>query len=68
VGGAYDELIPSIILLVIDFVKDSGGIEYAEGVMEKYFNEALEILQTFEDSAYKESLNNLVQYTILRNK
>jgi octaprenyl-diphosphate synthase len=53
---------------VIDFVKDSGGIEYAEGVMEKYFNEALEILQTFEDSAYKESLNNLVQYTILRNK
>jgi octaprenyl-diphosphate synthase len=53
---------------VIDFVKDSGGIEYAEGVMEKYFNEALGILQTFEDSAYKESLNNLVQYTILRNK
>lgn len=53
---------------VIDFVKSSGGIEYAEGVMEKFYNEALDILQSFDDSAYKNSLNGLVQFTILRNK
>jgi len=53
---------------VIDFVKKSGGIEYAEGVMEKFYNEALGILQSFTDSTYKNSLNDLVQFTIMREK
>ena len=53
---------------VIEFVKSSGGIEYAEEVMEKYYNEALEILQSFKESAFKNSLNDLVQFTILRDK
>lgn len=53
---------------VIEFVKNSGGIEYAQGIMEKYYNEALDILQSFENSEYKKSLNDLVQYTIMRNK
>ena len=53
---------------VIEFVKSSGGIEYAEEVMEKYYNEALEILQSFKESAFKNSLNHLVQFTILRDK
>lgn len=53
---------------VIAFVKASGGMEYATGVMEEYYNEAMDILQTFPDSAYKNSLRKLVQYTIERVK
>ena len=53
---------------VIEFVKNSGGIEYAQEIMEKFYDEALEILQSFKDSAFKDSLNGLVQYTIKRDK
>ena len=53
---------------VIEFVKNSGGIEYAGEVMEKYYNEAQDILQSFKDSPYKKSLSSLVQYTIMREK
>jgi len=53
---------------VIDFVKASGGIEYAQEVMEKFYNEALDILKSFNGSPFKNSLNNLVQFTIMREK
>ncbi len=53
---------------VIDFVKGSGGLDYAKGIMTKFYKEALDILEQFEDSAYKTSLVNLVQYTIERNR
>jgi octaprenyl-diphosphate synthase len=53
---------------VIDFVKKSGGLEYANGVMNQYFEEALEILKGFSESAYKSSLEALVRYTIERKK
>ncbi|MEO0552691.1 MAG: polyprenyl synthetase family protein [Bacteroidota bacterium] len=53
---------------VIDFVKKSGGIEYAQKVMQKFYDEAMEILNSFEDSVYKQSLGQLVQFTIERNK
>jgi octaprenyl-diphosphate synthase len=53
---------------VIDFVKNSGGIEYAQQVMEKFYQEALNILETFSDSTFKNSLNDLVQFTIMREK
>lgn len=53
---------------VISFVKASGGLEYAQGVMHKYYQEANEILDSFEDSAYKKSLKELVQFTIERSK
>ncbi len=53
---------------VIDFVKGSGGLDYAKGIMTKFYKEALDILEQFEDSAYKTSLANLVQYTIERNR
>jgi octaprenyl-diphosphate synthase len=59
---------PKRVNEVIAFVKQSGGIEYAEEVMHKYYKEALEILDTFEDSEYKTSLGQLVQYTIEREK
>ncbi len=51
---------------VIDFVKKSGGIEYAQVKMQEYVNEALLLLKTFPDSEYRKSLENLVIYTIQR--
>ncbi|WPP48578.1 polyprenyl synthetase family protein [Catalinimonas niigatensis] len=53
---------------VIDFVKASGGIEYATQAMHEYHLKAQEILSTFPDSAYKQSLIRLVEYTIERKK
>ena len=53
---------------VIAFVKSSGGLEYANQVMKNYFNEAMAILDEFEDSEYKRSLKHLVQFTIERTK
>jgi octaprenyl-diphosphate synthase len=51
---------------VIAFVKRSGGIEYSESRMREYQQKAYIILETFPESVYKESLHDLVQYTIER--
>ncbi|MBL3656168.1 polyprenyl synthetase family protein [Fulvivirga sediminis] len=53
---------------IIDFVKNSGGLEYAQTVMMRYYDEAVAILDDFADTPYKTSLKNLVQFTIERNK
>lgn len=53
---------------VINFVRASGGIEYATSVMEAYYKEAKVILDSFPDSEYKNSLSQLVQFTIERTK
>lgn len=59
---------PKLVHEVIDFVKQSGGIEYAISVMESYHNTAKEILNSLPDSEYKTSLEQLVQFTIERTK
>ncbi len=59
---------PKKVAEVIDFVKKSGGIEYATQVMKRYVDEALTILSEFPDNAYRNSLQSLVQYTIERVK
>ncbi|TRX54281.1 polyprenyl synthetase family protein [Fulvivirga sp. M361] len=53
---------------VIDFVKNAGGLEYAKRVMMQFYEEAMSVLNTFEDSVYKKSLADLVQFTIERNR
>lgn len=53
---------------VIDFVRASGGIPYAQEAMKRFYEEALVILNEFPDSPYKVSLGNLVRYTIERTK
>lgn len=53
---------------VIEFVKESGGIEYATQVMECYYKEAMEMAENFNDSTYKKALSQLVQFTIEREK
>ena len=47
---------------VIEFVKNMGGIEYAQQAMIRYQNEALEILHTFPHSSSRDSLEDLVYY------
>ncbi len=53
---------------VIEFVKLSGGIEYATDKMKKYVFEAKEILYTFPISSYRNSLEGLINYSIERVK
>ena len=53
---------------VIEFVKNSGGLDYAIATMERYRDEALEILRTFPESASRTSLEQLINYTIEREK
>ena len=52
---------------VISFVKEGGGIEYAEGQMKTYQQKAFDILDTFPDNIYRKSLHDLVQFTIERS-
>jgi octaprenyl-diphosphate synthase len=51
---------------VINYVKKSGGIEYAHQKMKEYIQEAFEILKQFPESKYRNSLENLIFYTIER--
>lgn len=53
---------------VIDFVRRTGGIRYAEERMNRFQQEAFEILNSFPVSPYRESLTNLVLYTTQRKK
>ena len=57
---------PEKVKEVIAFVKNSGGIDYAKKVMDRFFNKSNELLDEFPDSVYKTSLKQLVQYTIER--
>jgi len=58
---------PKKVKEVIEFVKKSGGIEYANQTMSRYHQEAMSLLDGLPDSAYKSSLRQLVQFTIERN-
>jgi octaprenyl-diphosphate synthase len=51
---------------VIEFVKNNNGLKYAEEKMLWYKDQALNILNTYEDSEYKEALTLMVNYVIER--
>ncbi|AJA68108.1 octaprenyl diphosphate synthase [Myroides odoratimimus] len=53
---------------VIAFVKQKGGLEYATTKMVEYQQEALNILQEFPESTYREALFTMVNYVIERKK
>ncbi len=53
---------------VIEFVKQSGGLEYATKAMKKLVDEAQNILHTFPETKFRNSLSGLVQFTIERSK
>ena len=58
---------PKKVKEVIEFVKKSGGLEYAISTMNRFYLEANELLKTLPDSRYRTSLGQLVQFTIERN-
>ena len=59
---------PKVVKEVISFVKDSGGMEYAEKVMQNYTQKAMEIIDGFPQSDIQSSLRDLVKYVIERRK
>ncbi|MEM1122371.1 MAG: polyprenyl synthetase family protein [Bacteroidota bacterium] len=59
---------PERVAEVINFVKESGGLEYATKVMYRYRSEAFEILDRFPDSEVKTSLRDLINYVTERKK
>lgn len=59
---------PQKVAEVIQFVRDSGGIQYATQAMQKLVEEAKVLLHSFPESTYRASLEGLVQYTIDRSK
>ena len=53
---------------VIQFVKDQGGLEYAEAKMREFQSSAMTLLEAYPDSEYKTSLQLMVDYVIDRKK
>ena len=53
---------------VIDFVRQSGGIEYATEKMHDYKAKAIDIISDTPDSKVKQALNALIEYVIERKK
>jgi octaprenyl-diphosphate synthase len=53
---------------VVDFVLNSGGIAYAESKMRSIAQEALDIIDTLPANESRNSLKQLVQFTIDREK
>jgi octaprenyl-diphosphate synthase len=59
---------PEKVAEVIDFVRNSGGLDYSKKVMYNYRDEAFEILDTLPDSESKTSLRDLVNFVTDRKK
>lgn len=55
--------VPEKVREVIEFVKQSGGIEYAEQKMNLFRDEALSILNEFDQQDVKQGLEELVRFT-----
>jgi len=53
---------------VIDFVRNTGGLEYAELKMNQYRDKALAILDSYPESDVRNSLKMFANYTTTRNK
>ena len=53
---------------VIAFVKENGGLDYAVSKMKAFQEEALQILQKYPESQYRNSLELMVNYVIDRKK
>ncbi|GGG32730.1 polyprenyl synthetase family protein [Bizionia arctica] len=53
---------------VISYVKAKGGLDYAVAKMKEFQEEALQILQFYPESTYKNSLELMVNYVIDRKK
>jgi octaprenyl-diphosphate synthase len=63
-----DSANPKSIEEVIAFVREQGGIEYALQMMEKYRDEAADVLFTLPEGEARDSLKQLLYYTTSRDK
>jgi len=63
-----DSTNPKKVKEVIAFVKKSGGLQYTKDVMNKYQQEAFDLLDTFPDNEARESIRTLIQYVAERKK
>lgn len=59
---------PETVTRVLETVETLGGIEYATGKMLNYRDKALEVLHTFTSGTMTKALEQLVRFTIERNK
>ena len=59
---------PEKVAEVIDYVVKSGGIEYATKRMHEYKDKALALLKTLPENESRDSLEELITYTIERKK
>ncbi|WP_072922507.1 polyprenyl synthetase family protein [Chryseobacterium sp. OV279] len=57
---------PKRVKELIDFVKNSGGMDYAIQVMKDFQQKAKDILNEFPDSEAKKSLHSMLDYVIER--
>ena len=53
---------------VVRFVNDMGGINFAEAKMLEYKKSAMNILNSFPESPSRNSLRDLVEFTVSRKK
>lgn len=53
---------------IIEFVKKSGGLEYAQEKMSQYKNQAMELIKEYPNSPSKDSLLLMINYVIEREK
>ncbi len=53
---------------VVHFVNEMGGISFAFDKMHEFKSSAMEILQSFPESPARDSLRELVEFTVSRNK
>jgi len=59
---------PDKVANLIEKARKSGGIDYSRKMMQTYLNKAFEILNSFPESEWRQSLHDLVQFTIEREK
>ena len=59
---------PDKVLEVVEFVRASGGLEYARSAMEDFRSQAFELLQAFPESPARQSLADLVTFVTERKK
>ncbi len=53
---------------VRDFVRDNGGVQYAEDVLEDYIERAVRVLDILPQSAARDALKEIVRYNSVRNR
>lgn len=53
---------------VVAFVKEKGGLDYAEDKMKEFQADAIKLLESYPGSEFKESLELMVNYVIDRKK